>query len=146
MFVWAVWAPVMSSYIYLLTTYRHERLFEQYGLECRVQGLLYVLTQDRHADTDTVLQGSQEVTVRQLDYLQTILVFLVPDPAISLNNQDMTRKWKQRWLWTWLLTSLRSEAVKIIGYRLNMAKYARPSSVCCTAQRLRAGNFAIFSL
>lgn len=68
-----------------MCTYRHEGLFEKDRLQGRVQEFSKVLTQDRHSNPDTVLQGPQELSVCQLDDLQTVLSFLVSDPSVGLS-------------------------------------------------------------
>ena len=68
-----------------MCTYGHEGLFEKDRLQGGVQEFSKVLTQDWHSYADTVLQGPQELSVRQLDDLQTILGFLVSDPSVGLS-------------------------------------------------------------
>ena len=68
-----------------MCTYGHEGLFEKDRLQGRVQEFSKVLTQDWHSNPDTVLQGPQELSVRQLDDLQTVLGFLVSDPSVGLS-------------------------------------------------------------
>jgi len=79
--------PQTGAIKHVPSTHRHERLFEQYGFQRWVERFPDVLTQDRHADPDTVLQGPQEVAVRQLDDLQPVLVLHVSDPAVGLKTQ-----------------------------------------------------------
>ena len=78
-----------------MSTYRHEGLFEKDRLQGRVQEFSQVLTQDWHSDADTVLQGPQELSVRQLDDLQTVLGFLVSDPSVglSINIEHINQGW-----------------------------------------------------